>query len=151
MAGIAKATNEHWQIVLAIDFGRERVGLAVGHRLTGQAQPLATIVARSHADRLAAIALHHAQWSPDLFIVGEPQHADGSEHPVALGARRFARQIAAHFRLPTFMVDETLSSHTATQRLIQAADHLTHRGVDAMAAAVIGETFLAAPEAARRP
>src|SRR3977135_3636479 len=106
--------------VLAFDFGTKRIGIAVGDFETRLAHPLTTL---SHADnrtRFAAIARLVAEWRPVLLVVGLPSRSDGSEHPGAQLARRFAQRLQGRFGIATRFVDEHLTSHDAEHSLRQA-------------------------------
>jgi putative holliday junction resolvase len=134
--------------ILAFDFGARRIGVAVGHGMTARGEPLATLPNLGKTRALAAIAPWVEEWQPSLLVVGQPQHADGSAHPVAAAARTFAKALCTAFSRPTVLVNETLSSHTAAERLRDAPKREAALGVDAMAAAIIAETYFSAPEMA---
>lgn len=133
--------------LLGFDFGERRIGVAVGETETGLAHPVATIAEPATAARLVAIERLVTEWNPVGLVVGAPQHADGSEHPVARLAGKFARRLAARFQLPVTVVDETLSSVEAERRLREAGRR--EGDVDAEAAVVILETFLNEPQRGR--
>ena len=103
--------------VLAFDFGEKRIGVAVADLAVGIAHPLETIHAEDNKTRFAAIEALIAEWKPLRLIVGEPRHADGSDHEIGRLARRFAQRLEGRFGLPVALVDETLSSHAAQARL----------------------------------
>ena len=96
--------------VLAFDFGLKRIGVAVGSRLTGGAQPLATIEAASDPLRFDRIAALIGEWQPQRLVVGRPTHPDGRPLPVTVRCERFARQLHGRFGLPVDLVDENYSS-----------------------------------------
>ena len=131
--------------VLAFDFGEKRIGVAVADVAVGLAHPLQTIAAEDNATRFAAIAALIREWKPVQLIVGEPHHADGSPHETARLARRFAQRLEGRFGLPVALVDETLSSHAAAERLhTQGAGRRPAKAaIDAQAAAEILATWLA--------
>lgn len=137
--------------ILAFDFGAQRIGVAVGHGVTARGEPIATLANTGRAKALAAIAPWVAHWQPDVLVVGQPRYADGAPHPVAASARKFARALASTFAKPTLLVDETLSSHTAQARLREATRREVALGMDAMAAAIIAETYFSAPGLAIAP
>ena len=122
-----------------------------GNALTQSATPLTTIAAPGRAARLRAVDPLVRTWQPDLLVVGEPSHADGSPHPTARAARQFAKAIGSRFARPCLMIDERLSSHEAATRLAQSDRATRALGLDAMAAAVIAESYLRAPDAAVQP
>ena len=126
--------------LMGFDFGERRLGVAVGETETGLAHAVTTIAQEATAARLAAIEQLVSEWRPVGFVVGAPRHADGTEHPVARLAGKFARRLESRFRLPVAMVDETLTSVEAERRLREGG----RRGgdVDAEAAAVILQSYL---------
>ena len=132
--------------VLAFDFGTKRIGVAVGTTEVAIANPLGAIEAEANAQRFASIDAFVAEWQPVAIVVGRPRHADGSAHETARLAERFARRLRERFRLPIVFVDETLSSAEAESRLREARTRASRKAdVDAMAAAVILQSFLDSP------
>lgn len=134
--------------LLGFDFGEQRVGVAVGETSTRIANPLGAIEESANERRFRAIEALVNEWRPVAFIVGRPQHADGSEHPVARLTAKFARRLAARYRLPVVFVDETLTSATAQSELRAVNARATRDAdIDALAAALILQSFLDEPEA----
>jgi putative holliday junction resolvase len=132
--------------LIGFDFGAKRIGLAVGETSTRIASPLGAIEAEANDARLAEIDRLVAQWHPVAFVVGEPHHADGSPHEVARLAAKFARRLAARYRIPVVMVDETLTSATAEAELRGNRTRASRKSdVDALAAAIILQSFLDEP------
>lgn len=133
--------------LLGFDFGEKRVGIAVGETVTRIASPLGAIEEAATEARFEAIARLVKEWGPVALVVGRPRHADGSEHAVAKLAEKFARRLQARYGLPVMFVDETLTSATAEAQL---RDTRTRRGtkadVDALAAAIILQSYLDSPD-----
>lgn len=132
--------------VLGFDYGRRRIGVAVGQAVTGDARPLETLTCPAEgAPDWDAIGAVIDAWQPDAVVVGRPEQADGTASAVTLGAERFARQIHGRFGLPVHMVDERLSSREAGWRRQDPPQRARRRdpGLDSMAACVILETWLA--------
>jgi putative Holliday junction resolvase len=124
--------------LIGFDFGLKRIGIA---------SPLGAIEAEANEARLAGIDRFVAQWHPVAFVVGEPRHADGSEHAVAKLAGKFARRLAARYGIPVVMVDETLTSATAEAELRETRTRAARKtDIDAMAAAIILQSYLDDPE-----
>ena len=137
--------------VLGFDYGLRRIGVAVGETLTGTARPLAVIAAGRGPDWPALDRLI-AEWRPDALVVGIPYNLDGSPHAMTRAAERFARRLAARYRLPVHRVDERLSTAAAREAIRAArAEGRLRRGSrgarDRVAAQVVLEAWLA--EAAR--
>lgn len=103
--------------VLGFDFGERYIGVAVGELETRFASPLETIEAESREARLARIAALVTEWRPARLVVGLPLTPEGAEHAMTARAKRFARQLEAHFRLPVEMADERFSSASAEEHL----------------------------------
>jgi putative Holliday junction resolvase len=129
--------------LLAFDFGERRIGVAVGETATRISNPLSTIDAGANAARFASIEKLVSEWKPVAFVVGQPRHADGTPHAVALLAAKFARRLAARFELPVFLVDETLTSSAAESQLRESGSR--NGDVDALAAALILQSYLDDP------
>ncbi len=106
--------------VLAIDYGRKRLGLALSDELGLTAQPLATWLRtnrRNDIRRLRQLAHRHAV---RRILVGLPVHLDGRPSEMAAEARRFAARIGKELGLPVELVDERLSTWEAEQTLESA-------------------------------
>jgi putative Holliday junction resolvase len=133
--------------VIGFDFGAKRIGFAVGETSTRIANPLGAIEAEANEARFGEIDRIVAEWRPVAFVVGEPHHADGSEHAVAKHAGKFARRLAARYGIPVVMVDETLTSATAEAQLRETRTRASRKAdVDALAATLILQSYLDQPE-----
>ncbi len=104
---------------LGFDYGLRRIGVAVGETLTGTARPLAVLEGAGGPD-WGGIDRLVGEWGPDALVVGIPYNLDGSPHALTRAAERFARRLAARYRLPVHRVDERLST-TAARGLIRDA------------------------------
>jgi putative Holliday junction resolvase len=134
--------------LIAFDYGERRIGVAVGETAVGIANPVGHIDATANDARFEAIAKLVAEWRPAAFVVGQPRHADGSPHEVARLAHKFGRRLAARYGVPVIFVDETLTSATAESQLRDSRTRARRAGdVDALAASLILQSYLDAPEA----
>lgn len=140
-------------LYLGFDYGTQKIGLAIGDRLTGLARPLPSIPNRREPDwTLIGRAL--ADWKPAGCIVGLPLDLDGAEQPMSRQARAFAEQLRSRYGLPVSLVDERLTTRSAGDELRAArADGRLNRRVkpgerDGVAARLILEQWLASPDAA---
>jgi len=137
--------------ILGFDYGAKRVGIAVGETSTGIANPLGAIEAEANEARFAAIDRYVDEWHPVAFVVGQPRHSDGSEHEVARLAGKFARRLAGRYKREVVLVDETLTSATAESELRATRTRTARKtDVDALAAALILQSFLDQPEGHER-
>ena len=134
-------------IVVAIDFGLRRIGIASGDTLTRAAHPRSTISNSPQGPDWRALERVLADTRPARIAVGEPYNADGSMSPLTEAARRFATELATRSSLPVDLVDERWSSQDAEERLREQRAsgerrrRVTRDDVDAAAAAVILERW----------
>lgn len=128
--------------VLAIDYGRRRIGLALSDELRLTAQPLATLARtnrRNDLRRLREIVREH---EVRAFVVGHPLHLNGSAGEMAGEAARFAARLRKEFGLPVELMDERLSSWEAGQLSAPAVRAKKKSSLDHLAAAVILRDYL---------
>lgn len=134
-------------IVLALDFGLKRIGIASGDTVTRSARPRGAIANGPNGPDWAALQRVLDDARPARIAVGEPYNADGSPGRLTEIARRFAAELQQRSSLPVDLVDERWSSQDAEERLRTARatglkTRRVRRGdVDAMAAAVILERW----------
>lgn len=130
---------------MAFDFGLRQIGVAMGNTLLGTTQPLPMLKAKDGVPDWRVVADLIAQWRPDLLVVGEPLHMDGSHSELGALAAKFARRLHGRLGLEVAMVDERLSSFEAKHHSREQG----HRGdykrepVDSLAAQLILRTWLA--------
>ena len=133
--------------LIGFDFGERRIGVAVGETSTGIANPIGAIEESANDARFRSIGKLVEEWRPAAFVVGRPRHSDDSEHAVAKLAEKFARRLAARYHLPVAFVDETLTSAVAEAELRGLRTRAARKAdVDALAAAIILQSFLDSPE-----
>lgn len=140
------------EIVLALDYGLRRIGLAVADTLTRAPRPLPALEVMGGAGpgerELAALDAVARDLGAHRLVVGCPYNVDGGVHPLAGRARSFAAAFGARRALPVHAVDERYSSLEAEDRLRErrAAGHKRGRvakgAVDSLSAAVILERWL---------
>lgn len=137
--------------VLGFDVGARRIGVAVGSAFGTGARALVVIDVHGNAPDWQAIDKLLAEWRPDGLVVGDPLTLEGSDQPNRKRAHAFARELQARYKLPVVLVDERSSSVEAAQRFaLDRAEGRRRRrdavALDAVAAAVIIERWLAAPD-----
>ncbi len=141
--------------VLGFDVGAKRIGVAVGSAFGSGARALAVIDVHGNAPDWSAIDKLNIEWRPDGMVVGDPLTLDGGDQPIRKRAHAFARELLARYGKPVVLVDERSSSVEAAQRFaLDRAEGRKRRrdaaALDAVAAAVIIERWLAAPQDATR-
>ncbi|HHH43023.1 MAG TPA: Holliday junction resolvase RuvX [Gammaproteobacteria bacterium] len=126
--------------LLGFDYGRRRIGVAVGQQVTGSASALTTVSARDGQPDWPAITRLIEEWKPDALVVGIPYHMDGSEQDMTRAAQRFCRQLEGRYHLPVHPADERLSSWVVETGL--AASAKAGRAIDPLSAQVILQDWL---------
>jgi putative Holliday junction resolvase len=139
--------------VLGFDVGARRIGVAVGSAFGSGARALAVIDVHGHGPDWTSIDRLRKEWRPDGLIVGDPLTLEGGDQPARVRAHAFARELASRYQLPVVLVDERASSLEAAQRFANERAQGRKRrrdaeALDAVAAAVIVERWLAAPDEA---
>lgn len=104
-------------ILVGVDLGEARIGLAVGHLPSGRVTPLATLRRGSLERDAASLARICAEHSVSALVVGLPLHMDGSEGAQATRTREWASAIEGRLGLPVHLRDERLTTEVATARL----------------------------------
>jgi putative Holliday junction resolvase len=133
--------------VVALDYGRRRVGVAVTDPGRVLATPHSAIGAGippvEPADELLQLL---RELEAREIVVGVPLNMDGSEGEMAREARRFAARLAERTGLQVHQRDERLSSVEADRMLAELDLPRRRRrekgSRDAMAAAVLLRDFL---------
>ncbi|HTU67726.1 MAG TPA: Holliday junction resolvase RuvX [Steroidobacteraceae bacterium] len=135
------------EVILSVDFGFKRIGVASGDTLTRTAQPRTALANGPHGPDWQGLDRILADTRPARIAVGEPYNADGSESPLTGAARQFATELARRSGLPVDLVDERWSSQDAEERLRrerasgERRRRVTKEAIDAAAAAVILERW----------
>ena len=130
--------------VLGFDYGIKRIGLAIGQTITGTASPLTTLQAVNQSPDWVGIETQIRQWKPDALVVGIPYLLDGGETDTTRAARNFSKELERRYKLPVYLIDESLSSYAAEDMLRQDIKLAKHNKdeIDKMAAAIIVQSWL---------
>lgn len=128
--------------VLGFDYGRSRIGVAVGQSITGTASAIETVRADQGKPDWLAIERLIKEWQPQRFVVGMPKNMDGSEHQLTAIITRFGNQLHGRFGLPVSYVDERLSSREAERSLMPGQAKKDKGVIDRVAAQLILQTWL---------
>jgi putative holliday junction resolvase len=142
--------------ILAVDYGRARIGLAIAETEAQLPRPLLTLERVNRNEdmrRLRELAREHGVRQ---IVVGLPLRLDGTPGEMAEEATRFAVRLRKQLGLPVDMLDERLTSWEAERLLEEQSGRVLHdakthskggnkptrASVDAVAAAVILKEYL---------
>jgi putative holliday junction resolvase len=129
--------------ILAIDYGRKRIGLAVSDAMGMTAQPLAVLSRTNRRNDLRRLRDLCREHSVGRIIVGHPLDMSGESGAMADEASRFAARLQKELGLPTELLDERLTSWEAEQSLPQVmAGRRRGAPVDDLAAAILLREYL---------
>lgn len=130
--------------VLALDFGKRRIGLAVSDELGITAQGLETLQRTNIREDLARLAQLISQKGVSLILMGNPLHMSGREGRQAEYTRDFAERLTAATGVPVEYWDERLTSVQAERVLRESGISIQKRAraVDQLAAVILLESFL---------
>jgi len=134
----------HLPRILAIDYGRKRIGLALSDELGLTAQPLATLIHKNRRDDLRHLREICRQHQVGRIVVGYPLHITGEAGEMAEEAKRFAARTEKGLRIEVVLVDERLTSWEAEQLMTAASSKSRRKNkhVDDIAAAVLLRDYL---------
>ena len=129
-------------VVLGVDPGSERVGLAVSDSEQRFALPLEVVPAGDEA--LARIVRLAEERGASEIVVGLPLGLGGSEGAAAAKAKMLAMELERSLGLPVRLYDERLTTAQAERELKNAGipSRARRRTVDRSAAAIMMKEYL---------
>jgi putative Holliday junction resolvase len=141
--------------VLGFDVGARRIGVAVGNSISMSASEVGVLDMLDAGPDWPRLDRWLKEWRPDALVVGDPLNP-GGDQTSRNRARRFARELGARYGLVVEQIDESTSSIEAAQRFAagrKAGARKRHQAanLDALAAVIIVERWLADPRARRAP
>jgi putative Holliday junction resolvase len=151
--------------ILAVDYGRARIGLALADSEARMAQPLSTMERVNRNEDMRRLRELVREHGVKQIVVGLPLRLDGTRGEMAEEVERFAERLRKQIGVPVELVDERLTSWEAERMLEEVQGRFIHdeklagsrkpkkasakMTVDAVAASVILKEFLERQEAAR--
>ena len=130
--------------ILGLDYGSKRIGVALCDELGLTGQGLTTITWKNRTQVLDALAILVKDHGVEKIVIGYPLRLDGTEGIQCEKVNRFARLLESRLSLPVIKWDETLSSRTAEDILMQSRMRREKRKqvVDKLAASIILQGYL---------
>lgn len=141
-------------VILAIDYGKKRLGLALSDEFGITSRPFATWTRINRRRDLARLRELVRQEKVRRIIVGLPLHLDGRPSEMSEETRSFALRAEKAIGIPVEMVDERLSSWEAQETVAQMSSKKRPRSssgrtgptkknpIDDIAAAIILRDYL---------
>ncbi|MDR3720261.1 MAG: Holliday junction resolvase RuvX [Candidatus Acidoferrales bacterium] len=138
------AAAEKPRRILAVDYGRKRIGLALSDELGLTAQPLGTLVRMNRQKDLSRLREACRTHGVTHIIVGHPLHMTGEAGEMANEAARFAARIEKEIGIDVELVDERLTSWEAAQTVAETRPSARRKRepLDDVAAAILLRDYL---------
>jgi len=130
--------------ILAIDYGKRRIGLALCDPMKTFAYPFTTLLNKENIiDELKKIVVEQ---EVDKVILGMPVRSEGKTSIMTEPILAFKKELEQKILLPVILVDESFSSSIAQERILASVPKKSKRKekglVDRNAAAVILQEYL---------
>jgi len=129
--------------ILAIDYGKKRIGIAISDSKKSIAFPLKTIENKEIFLYLKEIIQRE---KIEAIVLGEPKALNNKENILFLEVINFRKKIISLFSLPVHLVDERFSSKIASKIILDANIKKMKRRdkslLDKVSASLILETYL---------
>lgn len=130
------------EVILGLDIGERRIGVALADSIGRIASPLVTLtVDGTEIIRLQSLMLEH---EVTRLIVGLPRNLSGEETKQSQAIRQFVVARLNAFKVPIDFQDESLTSVTAEDYLQKRKKKFTKGDIDAHAASIILQDYLEA-------
>ena len=128
--------------ILALDFGRARIGVAISDELQLLAHPLETIPTRERPESRIAKIVHDKK--VDHVVIGIPRRMNGEIGTAATEVLDFVEKLRALLPCPIVTWDERLTTVAANRALRDAGKKTrqTRGYVDQVAAQIILQSYL---------
>lgn len=128
--------------ILAIDYGRKRIGLAISDELALTARPLAVLLRTNRRNDLRRLRELCREHGVGRILVGHPVHMTGTAGDMADEAARFATRLSKEVGIAVELIDERLTSWAAGQLLSEFGSRPKNAPLDDLAAALLLREYL---------
>lgn len=131
-------------IILSVDLGKARTGIAVCDKGEMLASPVEVIREHNRERLLQRVATLAQERKAEMIVLGLPRNMDGSEGESAQNARAFGAELHTLCGLPVDFSDERGTTITAHSFLNETNTRGKRRKetVDAVAATIILQNYL---------
>lgn len=142
-------------LILALDFGVKKMGMALGNSLTKDARPFDILAMNNGQPDWENLLGIIDTWEINEVLVGLPLNMDGTDSMLSKRAAKFARRLShrlgeRHSTTKVFMYDERLTSKEARQ-LAWERGWITHERepIDNICACILIDGYFYAPSLAK--
>lgn len=131
-------------VIISVDIGKARTGLAICDKSMFLASPLLVIDDRRRDNVIKKVAEVANEKQAQRIVVGLPRNMDGSEGESAASAREFADLLSAETEIPVVLYDERCTTMIAHRYLNDSNTRGKKRKqtIDSAAAAIILQSYI---------
>ena len=127
--------------IFAYDFGLKNIGLAIGQEITNTAQTFYTVQAKGGVPNWSELDKLVDDWTPDLFVVGNPFNMDGSRSEMQDSIDKFSINIQNRYKIEVEKIDERLSTREAMNRINDETTDYKNSDKHSLSAQIILESW----------
>lgn len=149
-----KQTTTQPTLLLALDFGVKKMGMAMANTLTKEPKPFDILAMDNGQPDWENLLGMIQAWQVGLIVVGLPLNMDGSQSMLTKRAAKFARRLShrlgeRHISAKVYSYDERLTSYEA-RSLAWERGWITDekQPIDDVAACVLLDSYFYAPQLA---
>ena len=107
-------------VIISVDFGKVRTGLAICDKNEILASPLCLIKEKNENTLVQKISEKAKEHRAECIVIGLPKNMDGSIGESAQRVQQFAEILKLHLNLPVILWDERKTTVTAHGYLSEA-------------------------------
>ena len=127
----------HYKMALGLDYGRQKMGAAIGQEGVGSPRPLPVIKMNNKGPDWKNVDDIIEEWKPDFIVLGLPTNLDGTSNSLVKEIEKLGETFRKRYNMQVYFIDERLSSRVALQK-IKAGMNFS---IDSIAAGLILETW----------
>ncbi len=130
--------------ILAIDYGSQRIGVALSDPTGTLARPLPFVPAKGDAKLAREIATLAVKEQAEMLLLGLPRNMDGSSGEAAIKVQAFAAELGKATTIRIKLIDERLTTVQASRQLQESGKNTRkQRGqIDSESACVLLQSYL---------
>tara|TARA_B100000676_G_scaffold41772_1_gene39807 strand:- start:1912 stop:2301 length:390 start_codon:yes stop_codon:yes gene_type:complete len=102
-------------VIIAIDFGEKKIGLAVGNTETMTSSPISILKKTKTGFNWAELTNQILEWEPSKIIIGKPLNMDGTRSDIMEKVESFGKKLESLIDIDIEFYDERLTSFEARQ------------------------------------
>ena len=128
--------------ILAIDYGKKRVGIAISDPLGIFAQGLDVLYIRGKSDFLGKIAKYFNSYELEKVILGNPLNKEGEDSKTSSDFKKVMELISRHYKVEVILWDERFTTKEAKRNIERYPRKGAKKNIDKISAQLILQSYL---------